>query len=223
MFVQTVTVSLFALLLGLVLCFAGFRFFVLLLPVWAFFAGFLVTAQAIQELFGRGFLATTSGWVFGFVVGVICAIIAYLYYYAAVVVLAASAGYEFGVGVLSGLGVSLGFVLFLAGVVVAAIVIAAVIFFNLPRALIIALTAWVGASLILTGILLALGQFSLTALSWGLLGDFIRASWFWSLVFLAIAAAGVVVQLFFPEKYMPTPYRQNRRDQPASSATAPTT
>src|SRR5262245_39479740 len=98
MFFQIVFVSLLLTLIGLGLCFAGFRLFVVLLPLFGFFAGFLVTAQSIQELFGGGFLATTSSWVLGFVVGVLFALVAYLFYYGAVVVLAATVGYELGVG-----------------------------------------------------------------------------------------------------------------------------
>src|SRR5437660_6546166 len=98
MFFQIVFISLLQFVLGLLLCFAGFRLFVILLPVFSFFAGFLLTAQAIQQLFGGGFLATASSWVFGFVVGLLCAAAAYFFFYAAVVILAASAGYELGVG-----------------------------------------------------------------------------------------------------------------------------
>jgi hypothetical protein len=208
MFVQTVTVSLFALLLGLVLCFAGFRFFVVLLPLWAFFAGFLVTAQAIQEVFGGNFLAMISSWVFGFVVGIVCAVLAYFSYYAAVVVLAASAGYELGVGILSGIGVSANLLLFLVGLIVAAAVVVAVIYLNLPKILIIALTAGVGASLILTGVLLALGQITLPALTWGIVGDFIRSSWLWFLVFVVLMVAGIFAQLSLPEEYPVAPQPQ---------------
>lgn len=208
MFFQTVFVSLLALFLGVALCFGGYRLFVILLPVWSFFSGFLVTAQVIQELFGGGFLATIGSWVFGFIVGGLCALAAYFFFYAAVAVLAASAGYELGVGILSGLGVSAGFALFLGGFVVAAVVTAVVILLNLPKVFIVALTAVAGSSLILTGILLALGRVSLEALQWSLVGDFVRASWFWSLVFLVIEAAGIAVQLFFPEEYTLMPYGQ---------------
>lgn len=117
MFFQSVTLSLFALVLGLILCFAGFRFFVLLLPLLAFLASFLVTAQTIQELFSGGFLATMGSWVFGFVVGIAFALVA-------------SVGYELGVGIMSGVGVSSGWLLFGGGVVLAAAEVAAVIFLN---------------------------------------------------------------------------------------------
>ena len=104
--------------------------------------------------------------------------------------------------------VSAGFLLFLAGVIVAAAVAAAVILLNLPKVLIVALTAEVGASLILTGILLAVGQLTLTALTWGVVGDFIRSSWLWFLVFVVLVFAGIVAQLRLPEAYTRAPQRQ---------------
>jgi len=211
MFFQIVFVSLLKCLIGIGLCFAGFRLFVILLPVFGFFAGFLITAQAIQELFGGGFLATTSSWVFGFVVGAVFAVVAYLFYYGAVVVLAASIGYEFGVGLMSGLGVNAGFLLFIVGVVVALVLAVAVVFLNLPQLFIIVLTALAGAGMILTGILLALGRVSLTELNLGLVGAFIRSSWLWSLVYLAIVAFGILVQLLLPEDILVEPDRQVQR------------
>jgi hypothetical protein len=208
MFFQVVFVSLLQCLIGLGLCFAGFRLFVILLPVFGFFAGFLVTAQAIQELFGGGFLATVSSWVFGFVVGVLLALVAYFFYYGAVVVLAVTVGYEFGVGIIAGLGVNSGFVQFIVGAVVALALAVAVVFLNLPRIIIVVLSALAGAGMILTGTLLALGRVSLVDLNLGFVGAFIRDSWLWSLVYLAIVAFGIAVQLFLPEDYALEPYSQ---------------
>lgn len=205
MFFQIVFASLLQLLIGLALCFAGFRVFEILLPVFGFFAGFLVTAQAIQELFGGGFLATTSSWVFGLVIGAICAVASFLFYYAAIVILAVTVGYEIGVGFMSGLGVSSGFLLFIVGIVLAAILAIAVVVLDMPKILIVVLSALAGAGMILTGILLALGRIPLAALNWGLVGAFIRDSWFWTLAFLAIAGAGIVVQMLLPEQYSVEP------------------
>jgi hypothetical protein len=208
MFLQIVFVALLLLVLGLALCFAGYRLFVVLLPVYGFFAGLLLTAQVIQELFGAGFLATAGSWVFGFVVGVLCALAAYFFFILAVAVLAATVGYELGVGILAGLGVSSGVLLFIAGFVFAAVLTAAVLVFNVPKLLIVVLTAASGAGMVLTGILLALGRIPLEGLQWGVVGDFIRASWFWSLVFLVLAALGVFAQLKLPEDYALEPYSQ---------------
>src|SRR5215831_19384520 len=105
MFFQTVLVSLLLILLGLALTFAGYRFFVILLPIWGFFAGFQFGATIFTDLFGQGFLSTAISWVVGLLVGFTAAILAYLFYAAAVVLLAGFVGYQLGVGVMTGFGV----------------------------------------------------------------------------------------------------------------------
>ena len=218
MFFETIFVSLVLLALGAAVWAAGFRLFVVILPVFGFFAGFVVTAQAIQQLFGGGFLATTGSWVFGFFVGLIFAVVAYLFYYGAIAILAATVGYEIGVGILAGLGISSGFLQFIIGLVLALAFAAGVIVFNLPRLLIVVLTSLIGAGMILAGILIGLGRIPLVALQYGVVGAFIRLSWFWSLVFLAIAAAGIVVQLIvLPTQFTLQPYDEEEYAQRTST------
>lgn len=213
MFFQTIFVALLLLTLGVLICAAGFRLFVILLPVYAFFAGFLATAEAIQQLFGGGFLATVASWVFAFFMGLVFAIAAYFFYYAAITILAATVGYELGVGVLAGVGVTAGIAQFIVGVVVALAFAAAIVLLNLPKVLIVVLTALVGAGMILSGILVAFGQVPLESLRFGVMGGFIRLSWFWSLVFLVIAAGGVAVQLLVPARYELHPYGEEEMAQ----------
>ena len=76
-----------ALAVGAGFAFYGFKFFLVLLPLWAFVAGFAAGAQAMWVLFGEGFLATVIGWVIGFITGAVFAVISYLFYWAAVVLL----------------------------------------------------------------------------------------------------------------------------------------
>ena len=218
MFLETVFVSLGLLAFGAILCAFGFRLFVVLLPVFAFFAGFEITAQAIQELFGVGFLRTASSWVFGFIVGLLFAVVAYLFYYGAVVILAGAVGYEIGVGVLIGIGSTSGFLLFIVGLVLGLALAAAVVLLNLPKVLIIVLTALAGASMIVSGILIALGQIPLTALSSGVVGSLIRLSWFWTLVALVVAAAGIAIQILMPSAYQVTPYGETQMFEPLPSS-----
>src|SRR4051812_28447627 len=111
-----------ALIVGLAFTFAGFRFFLILLPIWGFFVGFLFGVEAVTVLFGQGFLATTTSWVIGFVAGVIFAALSYLYYWFAVLFLGASAGYAAGIGLMAWLGNPTGILPFLVGVLFAAIV-----------------------------------------------------------------------------------------------------
>lgn len=222
MFFQTVLVSLLMLSLGLATCFAGFRLFVILLPIWGFFAGFMVTAQGIQQLFGGGFLATVISWVAAVAIGALFAVMAYFFYYAAIVVLAATVGYELGVGLMIGFGVNTGFIQFIVGAILAAALSVAVVVFNLPRVFIVVLTALAGASIILTGVLVAFGVISLPALNMGLVGAFVRTSWFWFLAYVAIVVAGIAAQMAVPDAYRLSPYAQEQASFQAPTMSAST-
>jgi hypothetical protein len=206
MFFQTVLVSLLLILMGLALCFAGYRFFVILLPIWGFFAGFQFGASILSNLFGQGFLTTVLGWVVGLLVGIFAAVLAYLFYAAAVVLLAGFVGYQIGVGIMTWIGFKEGFLTFLVGLVIALGIVALAIFLHLPKLLIIILSALAGAGTILAGIFLALGRISLDSLRYGEVGAILRDSWFWGLLFLVIAAIGFyfqwrTTQTFIVEEY----------------------
>ena len=93
MSLSVLVVAILALLIGLAFCFSGYRFFRLLIAIWGFFAGFELGAAGMAALFGQNFLGTTTGWVLGFVIGVVLALLAYFFYYIAVVLLGASIGW----------------------------------------------------------------------------------------------------------------------------------
>ena len=89
-----------AIAIGLAFAFWGFRVFLVLLPIWGFFAGFLLGANGVDYLLGDGFLATTMGWVVGFILGLIFAVLSYLYYWVAVILLGGALGYQLTIGLL---------------------------------------------------------------------------------------------------------------------------
>ena len=97
---QIICVSILALIIGALALLAGYRLFLLLLPIWGFFAGFALGAQATVMLFGGGFLATVTGWIIGFVVGIIFALLSYLIYIVGVALLSAAFGYFLGAGLM---------------------------------------------------------------------------------------------------------------------------
>jgi hypothetical protein len=194
MFFQTILVSVIAILLGLALNLAGYRFFMILLPIWAFFAGFSATATAITGFWGTGFLTTIFSWVLGLLIGLLFAALAYLFYYVAIVILGASVGYLLGVGFMTWLGFKLGLITVLVGLALATIFALGVWYLKVPKVLIIVLTALAGAASLLAGLFLALGIIPLTDLEWGLVGAVIRQSGWWTLVYLAVAGVGAWVQ-----------------------------
>jgi len=180
--------------MGLGLCLAGYRFFTILLPIWAFFAGLQFGATIFTNLFGQGFLSTVISWVIGLLVGIFAAVLAYLFYAGAVILLAALVGYQLGVGIMTWIGFQPGFIPFLVGLVFALGIGALAVFLRFPKLLIIILTAFAGAGAILAGFFLAFGRISLDSLKFGEVGAILRDNWLWGLLYLAIAAVGFAFQ-----------------------------
>jgi hypothetical protein len=194
MSIQSIVVGLVSVCLGALFVLAGYRLFLILLPIWAFFAGFSIGASAVSEITGGGFLATATGWVAGIVIGLVLALLSYLFYVAAVGVLAATTGYWVGTGIVAWVGVGPGFVMALVGVLVAAVAVALTFALRVPKLLIIVLTALSGSSVLLTGVLLLFGRISLENLRDGDVAAVLRYSWFWGAAWLVIAIVGIVAQ-----------------------------
>jgi hypothetical protein len=206
MFFQTVLVSLLLILLGLAMTFAGYRFFVILLPIWGFFAGFQFGATIFTSLFGQGFFSTALSWVVGLLIGFTAAVLAYLFYAAAVVLLAGFVGFQLGIGAMTGFGVQRDWLTFLVGALIGLALVALALFLHLPKVLILILTAFAGAGTLLAGIFLALGRISLDNLRSGEVGALLRDSWFWGLLYLAIAALGFYFQWRTTQTYVVEEY-----------------
>lgn len=146
--------GLIGILFGTMLTFAGYRLFMVLLPVWGFFFGLAFGAQTVQVLFGQAFLATITSWVVGFIVGAVFAVLAYLFYLLAVAIIAGSLGYSAAVGILLAIGLPMGFVVWLIGIVVAVLLAIVTIRFNLQKYVIIIATSILGAATIVGAIVL---------------------------------------------------------------------
>ena len=144
-FLSLACAGLIGILFGLVLCFAGYRLFIILLPIWGFFFGLILGVQSIQMLFGVGFLATVTSWVVGLVVGAIFAVLSYLFYIVAVAIIAGSLGYALSVGFMLLIGMHLGWLMWIIGIVVAIIFAVVTIIFNLQKWVVIGATAILGA------------------------------------------------------------------------------
>ncbi len=99
-FVAVACAGLIALFFGMALTFAGYRLFYFLLPIWGFVFGLGFGAQTMQALFGEGFLSTVTSWIVGFVVGLLFAVLSYMFWSVAVVVVAGALGYSVTVGFL---------------------------------------------------------------------------------------------------------------------------
>jgi len=192
---QDFLIGLLILLIGAAFCFAGYRFFRILIAIWGFFAGFNLGASAMVALFGQTFLGTATGWVLGIVVGLVIAVMAYFLYYVAIVLLGASVGYAIGSGLMGAIGLNNpGFLSVIVGAALAVILAIVILVLNLPKLLIMVFTAIGGAATIVTGFLLLFGQVHTVALQYGFAVVAIRASWIWSLVVIVLAVVGFLAQ-----------------------------
>ena len=153
-FLAVACAGLIGILFGLAVCFVGYRLFLILLPIWGFFFGLAFGAQTMQALFGVGFLATVTSWVVGFIVGAVFAVLAYLFYMVAVALIAGSLGYSVAVGLLTAIGLQMGFLVWLIGIVVAVILVVVTFRFNLQKWVIIIATGVLGAGVIVGSIVL---------------------------------------------------------------------
>ena len=144
-----------ALLFGLIVAFSGYRLFLVLIPIWGFFFGFGFGAQTMQAIFGEAFLATITSWIVGFIVAVIFAVLSYLFYIVAVGLIAGSLGYSLAVGLLTAIGMNMGFIVWVIGVAAGVVLALVVLRFNLQKIFIQLATAFEGAAIIV-GVFLAL-------------------------------------------------------------------
>lgn len=186
--------ALIALLFGLAVTFAGYRLFLFLLPIWGFFFGFFLGAQSVQALFGDAFLATVTGWVVGFIVGALFAVLSYLFYLFAVAILSGSFGYALTVAILMYFGLDYGFLVWLIGIVAGIILAFVVIVFNIQKYAIIFITAIGGTGAIIYTLLVAFGNLSFQEMLFDPVRMAINNSFWWLVFFLVLAIAGIVVQ-----------------------------
>jgi hypothetical protein len=195
---MTLIIAIVALLIGVAFCFAGWRFFLLLLPIWAFVVGFNIGTDAISALFGDGTFATVTSWIVGFVAAVAFAIFSYLYYYIAVAILGGAVGYAIGTSAWGLIGNEYGAIAFVIGLACAVIVGGAVLLLNVPKYLVIVLTGLGGAATILAGWFILTDKIPSDAIHWTAVGQLITDSWFYLIVFGVVAAAGIIAQMRAP-------------------------
>jgi hypothetical protein len=200
-FLQLLCVGGLLLLFGLVVCFSGYRFFLLLLPLWGFFAGFALGA-GILTLFGDGFLATVSGWVLGFIVGLIFAVLSYLFWIVGVALFAGSVGYMLGAGLVYWIFPDATVIAFVAGMAGALVVAGLTLVLNLQKLVIVLFTAFGGATILLASLMLFLGKIDISDIGENAVQPIINDSLLWLLLWLGLAVVGTLAQYATTQSYV---------------------
>ena len=201
-------------LFGLVVCFAGYRFFLILLPIWGFFFGFALGTQTIQALFNQGPFSTVTSWVVGFVVALVFAVLAYLFYIAAVAIIAGSLGYSVAVGLLMAIGMNMNFIVWLIGIVAGIALAVVVLKFNVQKWVIIIATGILGAGTILGSFILMFNPAAQVLEN--PVQAVLKSSPLLMILFLVVAVVGIIAQFRASDLYYLKSY--NRWDSTGTGA-----
>ena len=198
--------TVFALLVGTAIAFGGYRWFLILLPIWGFFFGFAVGAEAMQAIFGEAFLATVTSWVVGFIVAALFAVLSYLVYGVGVALVAGSLGYGLGVGFMNLIGIVFGVLAWLVGIVAGAILLLVTFRFDLQRYVIIVTTAIGGAGIIVITLMFGYTGLTLANLADNPIQFALNDSVLWTLFFFAVTIIGMAVQAVTTRGFVIEPY-----------------
>jgi Domain of unknown function (DUF4203) len=208
--------TLIALLFGVVVAFGGYRFFLVILPIWGFIFGFGLGAQTIQAIFGTGFLSDITSWIVGFVVALIFASLSYLFYFAAVALVAGSLGYALGAGIMLAITPNLTLIAWMIGMAAGIVLAVAVLVLNVQKAVIVVATALLGAGIIVGTFLFMFGGLPAAELTENPVRAALQDSLLWTFTFLLIAGLGMAGQFLTTRRWEVVAY--NRWDEPAPTA-----
>lgn len=198
----TIFIVILAALLGAAALLWGYRLFLVLLPIWGFFAGLWLGVTGTTMLLGDGFFWTVSGIMIGVIIGVFGAILSYMFYLVGVAIIAAAIGGMLGSGVMSALGFDPGFLTTIVTIGSAIVIAILSLILNLQKYVITFLAAVGGASLLVISGLLLFGQVTLDQIRLGnLLAPIFSSSWIWILAWLVLLVLGFAVQIRRDREY----------------------
>jgi hypothetical protein len=198
--VDAILIGLVAIAAGALLCFYGYRAFVIALPIWGFLIGFEIGANMIAFAFNHGFLADLAGWALGILVGVGFAAAAYFFYWVAIVFLAAGLGVAAGIAIsdwlLGGVPIITGFLAAAGGIALGTWAYQ----YHAARWIVVGLTAAAGATTLVGGALVLIGRVPVAAIGHGAISGFLREGGVMAIVWLAAAVALAVAGFYVQDR-----------------------
>lgn len=190
-----IVVAVFAMCIGAVFCFWGYKAMRVLFPLWGLIAGYWLGAELIHAITGDGFFSTTLAVVVGVCFALLGAILAYFYYAVSIIMFMGMVGFWLGAGFITLFGFNPGVISTLVGLALAVIFIIAAFVGNAPKVFLLFLTAFGGAALVVAGALVLINLASLKELQDGAFAVAFDNGWFWQLVVLGLGFFGYAAQL----------------------------
>ena len=114
-----ILIGILAVLIGALFALQGGNFMRIIFPIVGFVAGFSAGAAMVSGITGDGFLSTVFSWVVGFFVAILFALLAYLFYWFAVVLAFAGLGFSVMAAILTFLNLDWNWLVVILGVVAA--------------------------------------------------------------------------------------------------------
>ena len=183
-----------AIVAGAVFCFRGYLALRSVIGVWGAFVGFGLGAALVALLTGEPPLAGLLGWVGAIVGALLLGGLAYTFYAVAVILTMGSVGYALGSGA-AALFTATPWVVVVAGLVGAAILVVIALAANMPALLLILVAAVGGASAIVAGIALLMGVLPLSGAEPDTLAQALSEHWWLNVAYLVLLVVGIVTQL----------------------------
>lgn len=194
--------ALIALFVGVAITFNGYRWFLILLPIFGFVFGFGLGVDTMQAIFNQAqALGTVTGWVVGFFVGLVFAVLSYLFYIIGVALVAGGFGYAVGVGLMGLIGFDPGFLTWVVGMVFGIALAVAVLALNIQKWVIIAITSFGGAGIIVGTFMSMFGVIRPENFGAGAVKLAMSNSFLWLVFFLVLGIMGFAGQYYANRNY----------------------
>jgi Domain of unknown function (DUF4203) len=192
---KDVIVGLAAIVIGGALCFWGYFAMRLVIPIWGFCAGFMLGAGATSWIDNSEFLSTVLGWVLGFFIGLLFAVIAYLFYEIAIVLTFAAIGFTFGADLMIALDIDWEWFVILIGIAVGILFGIFAVVVQLPMAVLVVFSTIAGALTATAGLMLVFNAVDIADFDNTRIVDVIDDAWWWWLIAFGLAILGFVSQM----------------------------
>lgn len=190
-----IIIGLFGIVIGLALVFAGLRYFFAVLPILGFVVGFIVGGAGVNAIFGDGIFSTLTSWIVGFFLGLLFAAVSYLWWYAGALIAAGSTGAALGSALVHVFGGSANWVVFLFAGIGFVLFFVAAFALALPIYIVLVNTAFVGATVVIGGLMMVINKIDRSDLYQGNAVAIINDSWWWSIPVIVLAVVGIFSQL----------------------------
>lgn len=189
-----VLLGIFIILIGGIFALQGGIIMRIAFPFVGFVTGFSAGAGMVSSVTGDAFLGTLFGWLIGFFVAILFALLAYYYFAFAVVLAFAGFGASLAVALLSTFNLNWNWLVALISISFAILFAVVAISSRLPMTVLVVTSAFFGSTLVIYGLLLVLSIANFGDFSNGGIYEVIRNNFGTYMLWVTLAITGCITQ-----------------------------